>query len=145
MLALAAAEDYETGQIDIKAAYLNGELTSNEVIFMRQLPGYEESKERVLRLLKSLYGLKQVRRRWYQKLVEIMTNLGFTRCEGDQAMFYRRSEDKGTFIIVLVHIDDCTIVGKSKNLIECFKKEIAKYVDITDLGDLHWILGIKVH
>ena len=45
VLVLAAAEDYKTGQIDIKAAYLNGELTSNEVIFMRQPPGYEESKE----------------------------------------------------------------------------------------------------
>ena len=144
MLALAAAEDYEMGQIDIKAAYLNGELTSNEVIFKRQPPGYEESKGQVLRLLKSLYGLKQAGRRWYQKLVEIMMNLGFTRCEGDQAVFYRRSEDKGTLIIVLVHVDDCTIVGKSKKLIECFKTEIAKYVDITDLGDLHWILGIKV-
>ena len=44
VLVLAAAEDYEMGQIDIKVAYLNGELTSNEVIFMRQLPGYEESK-----------------------------------------------------------------------------------------------------
>ena len=60
-------------------------------------------------------------------------------------MFYRRSEDKGTLIIVLVHIDDCTIVGKSKMLIGQFKTEIAKYVEITDLGDLHWILGIEVH
>ena len=132
------------GQIDIKAAYLNGKLTSNEVIFMRQPPGYKESKGRVLRLLKSLYGLKQAGRRWYQKLVKIMTNLGFTRCEGDQAMFYRRSEDKGTLIIMLVHVDDCTIVRKSKKLIECFKTEIAKYVDITNLSDLHWILGIEV-
>ena len=95
-----------------------------------------------MRLLKSLYGLKQARRRWYQKLVEIMTNLGFTRCEGDQAVFYRRSEDKGTLIIVLVHVDNCTIVGKSKKLIECFKTEIAKYVDITNLGDLHWYRGL---
>src|ERR1700678_1210491 len=42
VLAFAAAEDYETGQIDIKGAYLNGELTNDEVIFMRQPPGYEE-------------------------------------------------------------------------------------------------------
>ena len=144
VLALAAAEDYKTGQIDIKVVYLNGELTSNEVIFMRQLPGYEESKGRVLRLLKSLYGLKQAGRRWYQKLVKIMMNLGFARCEGDQAMFYRRSKDKGTLIIMFVHIDNCTIVGKSKKLIECFKTEIVKYVDITNLGNLHWILSIEV-
>ena len=47
-------------------------------------------------------------------------------------------------MIVLVHVDDCTIVAKSKVLVEWFKTEIAKFVDITDLGDLHWILGIEV-
>ena len=54
VLAFAAAEDYETGQIDIKGAYLNGKLTENEVIFMKQAPGYEEAGEggkmKVLRL-----------------------------------------------------------------------------------------------
>jgi len=47
-------------------------------------------------------------------------------------------------IIVLVHVDNCTIVGKSLLLINWFKVEIAKYVDIIDMGDLHCILGIKV-
>ena len=145
ILAFAVAEDYKTGQIDIKAAYLNGELTSDEVIFMRQPPGYElGSKGRVLRLLKSLYRLKQAGRRWYQKLVDIMSKLGFSRCAGDEAVFYRRSLDNGVLIVVLVHVDDCTIVGKSKVLVEWFKTEIAKFVDITDLKDLHWILGIEV-
>lgn len=47
-------------------------------------------------------------------------------------------------MVVLVHVDDCTIVGSSDLLIEIFKVEIAKNVDITDLGKLHWILGIEV-
>ena len=71
VLAFAAAEDYETGLIDIKGAYLNGELTEDEVIFMKQPPGYEEvgmdGRVRVLRLRKTLYGLKQAGRRWYHK------------------------------------------------------------------------------
>jgi hypothetical protein len=148
VLAFAAAEDYETGQIDIKGAYLNGELTEDEVIFMKQAPGYEErgedGKVKVLRLWKSLYGLKQAGRRWYQKLVLIMTKLGFSRCEGDQAVFYRRCEKTNVLIVVLVHVDDCSIVGKTKALIARFKVEMAKFVDITDMGDLHWILGIEV-
>ena len=145
MLAFAAAKDYKTSQIDIKAAYLNGELTSDKRIFMRQPPGYEEEpKGQVLKLSKSLYRLKQAGRHWYQKLVDIMSKLGFSRCAGDEVVFYRRSLDNGVLIIVLVHVDDCTIVGKSKVLVEQFKTEIAKFVDITDLGDLHWILGIEV-
>ena len=149
VLAFAAAEDYETGQIDIKGAYLNGKLTEDEVIYMKQPPGYEErggasGRVKVLRLVKTLYGLKQAGRRWYQMLVWIMTKLGFSRCGGDQAVFFRRCEKTNVLIIVLVHVDDCSIVGKTKALVNRFKVEIAKFVDITDLGDLHWILGIEV-
>ena len=108
VLAFAAAEDYEIGQIDIKLAYLNGELTKDEVVFMRQVPGYEVvDKEKgvlVCRLKKSLYGLKQARQRWYQKLVDIMLKLGFERCKGDQAVFYRRCKRTNVLIVVLVHI-----------------------------------------
>src|SRR6202522_3449770 len=148
VIAFAAAEDYETGQIDIKGAYLNGELTNDEVIFMRQPPGYEEvgadGRKRVMRLRKTLYGLKQAGRRWYHKLVEIMSKLGFSRCGGDQAVFFRRCETTNVLLIVSVHVDDCSIVGKTKALIACFKVEIAKFVEITDMGELHWILGIEV-
>ena len=49
-----------------------------------------------------------------------------------------------TLITVLVHVDDCTIAGTSITLILRFKIEITKYVTITELGKLHWILGIEV-
>jgi len=143
VLAFAAADDLETGQIDIKGAYLNGELTDEEVIYMRQAPGYAEGKL-VCRLRKPLYGLKQSGRRWYQKLVEIMEKLLFVRCEVDQAVFYRRDEGKGILIIVMVHVDDCSIVASSLPLIDHFKRMIKRQVEITDLGELHWILGVEV-
>ena len=47
-------------------------------------------------------------------------------------------------IVVLVHVDDCSIVGNTRKLVDRFKVEMAKFVDITDLGELHWILGIEV-
>src|ERR1700678_902798 len=81
VLAFAAAEDLETGQIDIKGAYLNGELAENEVIYMKQPPGYavkgSNEKTKVARLWKSIYGLKQSGRRGYQKLGEFMRRLNF--------------------------------------------------------------------
>jgi hypothetical protein len=64
VLAFAAAENLETGQIDIKGAYLNGELTTKENIYMRQPPGYQQGTM-VCHLQKTLYGLKQSGRRWY--------------------------------------------------------------------------------
>ncbi|CAA7268571.1 unnamed protein product [Cyclocybe aegerita] len=144
VLAMAAVHDYEIHQVDVKGAYLNGILTADEVIFMRQPPGYRisDSAGKVCRLLKTLYGLKQSGRRWYQRLVEIMVLLGFEQCAVDQAVFFKRRSE--ALVIVLVHVDDCTIVATALPLIEAFKAEVAKHVEITDLGELHWILGIEV-
>ena len=145
VLAMAAAEDMELHQIDIKGVYLNGELTEQEKIFMQQPPGYHapNSSGKVCRLRKTLYGLKQSGRRWYQRLVEIMVqHLGFSCCDVDQAVFFRREGQM--VMIVLVHVDDCTIAATAIMLIERFKKEIAKHVEITDLGELHWLLGIEI-
>ena len=145
VLAIAAGDDLEMHQIDIKGAYLNGVLTDRETIYMQQPPGYHtvSNEKLVCRLRKTLYGLKQSGRRWYQKLVEIMmTHLKFLRSDVDQAVFFRR--DKMAVIIVLVHVDDCTITASSMNLINDFKLQISQHVEITDLGELHWLLGIEV-
>ena len=66
------------------------------------------------------------------------------RSEVDSAVFYRRDKLLKMLIIILVHVDDCSIAGRLKSVIQKFKLEIQKYVQITDLGDLHWILGIEV-
>jgi hypothetical protein len=70
--------------------------------------------------------------------------LKFARSEVDQAVFYRRDARRNVLIIVLVHVDDCSIVVSSQPLIDQFKIKITKHVEITDMGTLHWILGIKV-
>jgi len=145
VLVMAAAKDLELHQIDIKGAYLNGELTVREVIFMQQPPGYHApgSVKLMCRLRKTLYSLKQSGRRWYQKLVEIMlTHPGFAHCDVNQAIFFRH--EGRAIIIVLVHVDDCTIAATSITLITDFKAWISEYVDITDLGELHWLLSIKI-
>ncbi|KAF5383863.1 hypothetical protein D9615_003633 [Tricholomella constricta] len=72
----------------------------------------------------------------------MMKKLGFSRCEVDTSVFYRRV-GKG-LIIVLVHVDDCTIAATSISEITMFKCLIAEHVEITDLGELHWLLGIEI-
>jgi len=64
VLAIAAVENLKIHQIDIKGAYLNGVLNSQETIYMRQPPGYSDNTSKVCRLIKTLYGLKQSGRRW---------------------------------------------------------------------------------
>ena len=112
---------------------------------MAQPPGYyaPSSVRKVCCLQKILYRLKQSRRHWYQKLVEIMTHyLAFSRCDVNQVVFLQQN-GQGS-MIVLVHVDDCMIAASSIQLIGHFKAQISKYVEITDLGKLHWVLGIEV-
>ena len=126
IMALAARDDMEMDQIDIKGAYLNGKLTPDEVIYMHQPPGYASRKypQHVCKLLKTLYGLKQSGHRWYQRLFHILVNeLGFARCEVDHAVFYRCSMDSA-LVIIVVHVDDCTIASLKRKLIDELKTRI---------------------
>ncbi len=145
VLSMSAIHDLELHQVDVKGVYLNGELTKKENIFMKQPPGFHApgSKSLICHLLKTLYGLKQSGRRWYQKLVEILVRkMGLICCDVDQAVFFRRDGEK--LIIVLVHVDDCTIAASSLAMVHEFKRKMSSYVEISDLGKLHWLLGIEI-
>ena len=145
VLTLATHLDLELHQIDIKGAYLNGELNNEEAIYMCQPPGYTDPALlcHVCHLRKTLYGLKQSGHHWYQKLVEILVkNLRFKLCEVDQAVFVKQS--KKTLVIIVVHIDNCIIATSALSLIDELKMQIRKHVEITDLSELHWLLSIEV-
>ena len=145
---MAAKLDFELHQINIKSAYLNGELMEDENIYMRQPPGYPtpNSSGKVCDLLKTLYGLKQLGCCWYQKFVEILVKcLAFVRSDVDQAVFYCHGGHKGhTSVIFVVHVDNHTITASMLSLIVAFKHEFAQHVEITNLGEPHWLLGIKI-
>lgn len=146
ILSWAASMDFEIEQIDVQSAYLYGELTDDEVIYLRPppgniIPGIKSGQ--VLRLLKALYGLKQAGRRWYSKLHIILTKIGLTRSTYDAAVFYR--VHNGQLVLVLfVHVDDITICGRNKELVTVFKKNLEKHVAFTDGGEIHWLLGIEI-
>jgi len=146
VIAMANRLRMEMHQIDIKGAYLNGELNDNEVLYMQHPPGYKapDAGTRVLRLVKTLYGLKQSGRRWYQKLSSVFLSLGFKQCAVDQAVYFRVVVHKGELTVVVVHVDNCTIVTTTIRLIEELKAGLCKHFEVTDLGELHWMLGIEV-
>ena len=122
-------------QVDIKGAYLNGELTAEEVLYMRHPPGYhEDDSGRVLRLRKSLYGLKQAGRRWYQKFTQILSSLGFQQCKVDQAVFYKHTKAPRAIIVIAVHVDDCAIAASSAVAVDALKAGLRKHVEVTDLA-----------
>ena len=89
LLALAAAKDWRVHHLDIKLAFLNGELA--ETVFVRQPLGFtvKEAEHRVLRLRKVLYGLRQAPRASNAKLDTTLGELGFTRCATEHALYMR--------------------------------------------------------
>jgi len=145
ILALAARYDHEIHQVDVKNAYLNGTFEENEVIYMKQPRGLKltENPKHVLQLLKPLYGLRQSARHWYKRLWDALrTRLRMKRCEVDQAVFYMRNGEE--LIVVVVHVDDLTIVTSTVELMSRVKEELKKEFKISDLGEIHWILGFDV-
>jgi Reverse transcriptase (RNA-dependent DNA polymerase)/Integrase core domain/GAG-pre-integrase domain/Zinc knuckle len=145
VLTFAARNDWPVHQMDVKSAYLNGVLDSNETIYIRQPPGFinEGSPNKVLHLKKALYGLKQSGRRWYQTFSNILSTLKFTRCESDHAVFVRKGNIPADCIII-VHVDDLTVTAENLNVLMIFKKQIMSKLEMTDLGELHWLLGIEI-
>jgi hypothetical protein len=142
ILALAARQDWEIEAFDFNSAYLNGELGADEEIYMQEPPGYEMGGGLVKRLRKALYGLKQAGRKWYNALSGALAKLGFRISSADPGVFTARV---GTDILILAaHVDDCILTGSSADLINQYKRKLNEHYALTDLGPVHWLLGIKV-
>ena len=140
LLALSARFDWEIHQMDVKSAFLNGEL--DEEIYMRAPPGYKAAPGTVWRLKKALYGLKQASREWYKKLSHELNSLGFARIQADHCVFYKNVN--GHHFIIAVYVDDNLIISDSLDLILKTKEDLSSCFDMTDLGEVHWILNMEV-
>jgi hypothetical protein len=141
LLALAAHGGWEVHHMDVKSVFLNGDLT--EIVFVQQPPGFiVGGADKVLRLKKALYGLRQAPRAWNAKLDKEMIALGFERSKLEHAV-YRRSTGK-SFLIVGVYVDDLIISGPSVQDVLRFKTEMRRKFNMSDLGLLSYYLGIQV-
>ncbi|GJW81958.1 retrotransposon protein, putative, ty1-copia subclass [Tanacetum coccineum] len=140
ILALTACKDYELEQLDVKTAFLHGNL--EEVIYMRQPPGYEQGNK-VCLLKKSLYGLKQSPRQWYRRFDEYMLSNGFKRSRYDSCVYYK-SYAPGEYIYLLLYVDDMLIACKSKAEIGSAKSLLKKEFDMKELGEAKKILGMEI-
>ena len=100
LLAVAAAKSWKLYQLDVKNAFLNGDLL--EEIYMEQPEGYVHPKfsTYICKLKKALYGLKQAPRVWYHKLVVYLMQNGFRELDADPSLFV--NEKKGKLIAFML-------------------------------------------
>jgi hypothetical protein len=130
-------------QLDVKTTFLHGDL--NEEIYMQQPYGYEvKGKEKlVCRLKKSLYSLKKAPRQWYLKFDKFMTEQGYSRCHSDHYVYFKRMEN-GSYIILLLYVDDMLVAGSNTQDINVLKNKLANSFAMKDLGAAKKILGTRI-
>ena len=143
VLGLATSFDLEIEQMDVKIAFLYGDL--EEKIFMEQPKGFKEKgkEDYVCRLKKSLYGLKQAPRQWYKKFESVMGEQGYKKTTSDHCVFVQKFSDDD-FIVLLLYVDDMLIIGRNVYRINSLKKQLSKSFAMKDLGPTKQILGMKI-
>ncbi|GJW66591.1 retrotransposon protein, putative, ty1-copia subclass, partial [Tanacetum coccineum] len=143
LIAIAAYYDYEIWQMDVKTAFLNGRL--DEDIYMEQPEGYVNPKypNRVCKLQRSIYGLKQASRQWNKRFDEEIKKFGFTQ-NRDEPCVYRKASGSNVVFLIL-YVDDILIMGNNIPRLKEVKDYLGKCFSMKDLGEAAYILGIKIY
>lgn len=142
LMAVVAARDLELHHLDIKTAFLYGEL--QETVYIQQPEGYAEGGPGMAcHLHKAIYGLKQAPRVWHEKLHTALTDLGFEASAADPG-FYTNNTGNGHRIYLLAYVDDLLISSDSLAAVEELKEKLKQQFDARDLGEAEHYLGIKI-
>eukprot|EP00253_Pinus_taeda_P031471 PITA_31471 len=141
VLSLAAPFKWEVHQKDVKSAFLHGKL--HEEIYMEQPTSFiQTNSSLVCWLKKSLYGLKQTPQAWYAKMDSFLLESSFSRCHSDNTVYTKKVGK--SFIILVLYVDDLILTGSDPNLINHVDSSLKKKFEMTDLGHLHYFLGLQV-
>ena len=142
MLAIAAFHDYEIWQMDVKTAFLNGKLS--EDVYMNQPEGFVDAKHpnRVCKLEKSIYGLKQASRRWNLCFDEKVKEFGFLQSEDESCVYVKASGSIVNFRVL--YVDDILLIGNDVPTLQEVKSWLGKCFAMKDLGEAAYILGIRI-
>ena len=143
VLAIAAARKMSIHQMDVKTAFLNGDI--DEDIYMRQPPGFKNKvlPDHVCKLNRCIYGLKQAPRMWNLKLDEFLVKEGFVANEYDRCLYSKVDENKN-LILILIYVDDILIACSAITTILKIKIAFNNRFKMTDLGLLSSFLGLRV-
>ena len=142
LISLASAKGWELHHLDVKTAFLHGEL--NEEVYVTQPEGFEKKGEehKVFKLSKALYGLRQAPRAWNTKLDRVLKSLRFKKCMKESSVYRREEGDK--LLIIAIYVDDLFVTGNSTKIIKEFKTAMSQKFEMSDLRLLTYYLGIEV-
>lgn len=137
IFAIAAAHDWEVHQMDVKTAFLYGNVQEN--IYVKQPTGYAGTDiSKVCKLRKALYGLKQSSHIWYHTLAQFLMSLGLKAINADLSVFAKKG------VIIAIYVDDLLLTGSSMDEINKLKLALSQKFHMTDLGLCSYYLGMAV-
>lgn len=140
LMAIANHFGYHVHQMDVKCAFLNGQL--KEEIYMNQPEGFKDGTWQVCKLRRSLYGLKQASRMWNERFNQFMLRIGFKGCLSDYCLYVRVTN--GIACYVLLYVDDLLIVSSDLRSIETIKRLLSNEFEMTDVGEADTFLGVHI-
>nr|GEW80997.1 putative ribonuclease H-like domain-containing protein [Tanacetum cinerariifolium] len=142
LLAYASFKDFDVYQMDVKSVFLYGKI--EEEVYACQPPGFEDLDflDRVYKVEKTLYGLHQAPRAWYETLPIHLLDNGFQKEKINKTLFIKRQ--KGNILLVQVYVDDIIFVSTRKKLCNEFERLMHEEFQMSSMGELTFLLGLHV-
>ena len=141
-LANAASQNMVVYQMDVKTAFLNGDL--KEVVYVSQPEGFvdPERPNHVYRLKKALYGLKQAPRAWYDTLSKFLLANKFSKGVVDPTLFTRKT---GKHLLhVQIYVDDIIFASSDPSECDRFSQEMSSEFQMSMMGQMSFFLGLQI-
>jgi hypothetical protein len=142
ILAYASSKHIKVYQMDVKSAFLNGEL--EEEVYMEQPDGFQvqEAENHVYRLKKALYGLKQAPRAWYSRLDKYLRQQGYRKGNTDSNLYIKEEHD--SLVIVEIYVDDIIFGSDNDQLSQQFVESMQNEFEMSMLGEMKFFLGLQI-
>ncbi|KAL8130930.1 hypothetical protein AgCh_007017 [Apium graveolens] len=140
LIAVAAVRNWDIYQMDVKNAFLNGDLS--ETVYMHPPVGYSTFPNMVCKLRKALYGLKQAPRAWFSKLKAVLQKAGYSQSHNDYSLFISNTS-QGT-VFALIYVDDILITGDNQQGIQHLKHILQQSFQMKDLVLVSYFLGLEI-
>ncbi|GJY81718.1 retrovirus-related pol polyprotein from transposon TNT 1-94 [Tanacetum coccineum] len=142
LLAYACALDFKLFQMDVKSAFLNGFI--NEEVYVAQHPGFIdfEKPDHVYKRKKTLYGLKQVPKAWYDRLKAFIIKHEYEMEMVDNTLFTKKRSSN--LIIVQIYVDGIIFGSTCQDMCDEFAKIMHDKFEISMMGELNFFLGLQI-